>query len=96
MGRLKKRRCKVTIRVVEMMLGLVGKQASFELIQSWSTKQREDAADWAGREHLIASDNDHLKRLKCPIHVQKLPDIDYTAIFMEEMLDKHPEWKKSN
>lgn len=95
MGRLKKRRCKVTISVVDMMLGLVGKQATNEVIRSWTPWQRESAAKWAGRCHLIASDNDHLKMLKCPPHVQKLPDIDHGALFMEEMLVKHPEWKKT-
>jgi hypothetical protein len=91
---VKKRRCKVPISVVEMMLGLVGKQASLETIKSWTPWQRESAANWAGREHLIASDNDHLKRLKCPPHVEKLPDIDHGKLMMEEMLEKHPEWKK--
>lgn len=91
---MKRRRCKVTIQTVDMMLGLVGKQASPEIIRSWTPWQRESAAKWAGRCHLIASDND-LPYLKCPPHVKVLPDIDHGALFMEEMLVKHPEWKKS-
>lgn len=90
----KTRRCKVTIRVVDMMLGLVGKQATEEIIRSWSASQREAAAKWAGRCHLIASDNDDLKMLKCPPHVYCLPDVDHGDLFMREMLKKHPEWKK--
>ena len=83
----------VTVDVVEMMLGLVGKEASLETIKSWTQKQREAAAKWAGRCHLIASDND-LRPLKCPPHVAKLPDIDHTDLFMKDMLKKHPEWKE--
>jgi hypothetical protein len=33
---------------------------------SWTQEQREQAHDWAGREHLVASDNHGIKRVPRP------------------------------
>lgn len=45
------------------------------VIKNWSQKQREVAIKWAARETFHASDNDNVKRIKCPPHVVKLKEI---------------------
>jgi hypothetical protein len=62
-------------------LALASKDASIEIIKTWTKKQRDAADRWAMREHLVASDNDHLRRMKCPAHVEPLPDVNYDGIW---------------
>lgn len=42
-------------------------------IKAWTPNQRAIAVEWAMREHLLASDNDDVRRIKEPRHVGKLP-----------------------
>lgn len=62
-------------------LALASKDASVEIIKTWTKKQRDAADRWAMRQHLIASDNDHIRRMKCPRHVESLPDLNYDGIW---------------
>lgn len=57
------------------LLGLASKFATREDVEPWSVEKREAAADWAGREHVHASDNPDVERLPCPEHVKVLPDV---------------------
>lgn len=69
------------VELTQARLALVSKDASLEVIKTWTKKQREAADAWAMREHLIASDNDHLRRLKMPKHVEAVPDMQYEGIW---------------
>lgn len=42
------------------------------VIANWTDRQREEAFEWACREHLSASDNDDVERLPCPADVRAL------------------------
>lgn len=70
-----------TYEVTQARLSLVDKDASVELIKTWTKKQREQADNYAMRCHLIASDNDHLRPLKEPKHVAALPRFEYDGIW---------------
>lgn len=65
----------LTIEMVIDLLGLASKFATREDVEPWSVEKREAAADWAGREHVHASDNPDVERLPCPEHVKVLPDV---------------------
>lgn len=41
-------------------------------VHTWTIRQRELAYEYAIREHLSASDNDDVRRLKCPKWVEKV------------------------
>lgn len=67
--------------VTQARLSLIDKDASVELIKTWTKHQRERADAYAMRCHLIASDNDHLRPLKEPKHVAALPRFKYDGIW---------------
>lgn len=64
-------------------LALASKAATIDQIKGWTKNQREAADRWALREHLVASDNDHLRRLKVPKHVAALPDLGFDGLWPE-------------
>lgn len=53
----------VTRDILSLVLGRV---PSIDVIKTWTPEQKQAATDWAGREHLIASDNDDLESLPMP------------------------------
>lgn len=61
--------------IVRDLLSLASKYVTLEELASWTPAQLEHAADWAGREHLHASDNHDVERMTVPNHVRHLPDI---------------------
>lgn len=64
-------------------LALASKHITVEQAAAWTKQQREAADKWAMREHLVASDNDHLRRLKMPPHVEALPDLTFDGLWTE-------------
>jgi hypothetical protein len=56
----------LTTQVVHDLLLMVSIDIPREVIDGWTDEQRQSVADWAGIEHLIASDNDHLTRVPKP------------------------------
>lgn len=42
------------------------------IVRSWTPDQRNEAFQWAAREHLHAGDNDEVVRCQCPAHVERL------------------------
>ncbi len=58
--------------ITQSLLGLVLENPpSLETVTGWTPGQRRAAEDWAGREHLAASDNDGVERVKCPTFIRE-------------------------
>lgn len=44
------------------------------IVPLWSEKQKLHAYEWALREHIHASDNPNVRRIKCPKHVKAIQE----------------------
>jgi hypothetical protein len=58
--------------VTQSILGLVMENPpSLDTVTTWTPGQRRAAEDWAGREHLVASDNESVERVRRPEFIQE-------------------------
>jgi hypothetical protein len=57
---------------MESPIGQTDVAALARAVDLWTDDQRAAAFEWAAIEHLHASDNDDVKRVPCPPHVQVL------------------------
>lgn len=60
----------ITPPMVQAMLALAGSQIALETISAWTRIELIVAFDWGAREHLIASDNNRIKRRDKPWFVR--------------------------
>lgn len=60
-------------RTLCILLLCGGHDVTPEAIAAWTDEQCQQAEDWAGREHLHASDNDDVERVPMPPHVKAHP-----------------------
>lgn len=60
-------------RTLCLLLLCGGHGVTAEVIAGWSDEECQQAEDWAGREHLAASDNDDVERVPMPAHVAAHP-----------------------
>lgn len=58
--------------VTQSLLGLVMENPpSLKTVAGWTPGQRRAAEDWAGREHLSASDNEDVERVRRPEFIRE-------------------------
>lgn len=79
----------VAAEVVRDMLLLVSVEIPLDVVAAWTPYQRREAADWAGIEHLHASDND-VERLPKPECVTAAQAASLVGRLVEDAHDDSP------
>ena len=66
-------------RTFTMLYLCGGHEVPRDAVTAWTDQQCQQAEEWAGLEHLAASDNDDVQRVPMPSHVRAHPPKPLTA-----------------
>lgn len=79
-------------QIISDILGLASATVFPEVVATWPVKWREEAVEWAGREHLSTSDNLEVDRIPQPEFVQSAARICFSPAMAQLAVEAWTDW----